>query len=81
PDAILMDNYMPEMNGLDALIHLVKQPETKDIPVIMLSASLHDRDQALDEGARYFFQKPSPPETILIALDEVIGQSMTVGAN
>ena len=86
PDAILMDNYMPEMNGLDALIHLSTHPEAKDIPVIMLSASLRDRDKALDEGARFFFQKPCPPETILTALSEVIGQShsdqsMTIGVN
>lgn len=78
PDAILMDNYMPEMNGLEALIKMAANPETSGIPVIMVSASLRDHDVALEEGARYFFQKPCPPQTILSALEEVINQPATV---
>ncbi len=81
PDAILMGSYMPEMNGLDALIHLGTHSDVKDIPVIILSTSLRDRDKALDEGARFFFQKPCPLETILTALGEVIGQPMTEGVH
>ena len=79
PDAILMDNYMPEMNGIDALVVLTTHPVAHDIPVIMLSASFRDRDKALYIGARYFFQKPCPTETVLTALAEVIAQSVVAG--
>ncbi len=50
PDAILMDNYMPGLDGLEAMVQLAKRPETNDIPVIILSASLRDQHKALEEG-------------------------------
>gem|GEM_PF-756211 len=39
PDLILMDLRMPEMNGYEATNMLKKQDDTKDIPIIALSAS------------------------------------------
>lgn len=38
PDVILMDIMMPRMNGLEAAEHLRKNPVTRDIPIIMISA-------------------------------------------
>ena len=58
PDAIVMDIRMPEKNGLTALAELKRQPCTKDIPVVMLSASLVDQECALDTGATCFLSKP-----------------------
>ena len=79
-DLLILDIMLPGMNGLDVLIRLRKHAITKDIPVIMQSASLRDRDQALKEGARYFFQKPCPPGIILTALGDVTDESITSGA-
>ncbi len=39
PDLILLDIAMPEMNGFDVLDVLQDNPETKDIPVILLTAT------------------------------------------
>ncbi|MBN2474381.1 MAG: response regulator [Pirellulales bacterium] len=72
PDVILMDNYMPGMDGLDAMIWLAEQPRTKDIPVVMISASVRGRRQALEHGARFFLQKPCHISTIVGALRKVI---------
>jgi len=38
PDLILLDTNMPVMNGHEMLEHLKKDPELKDIPVIMCTA-------------------------------------------
>jgi signal transduction histidine kinase len=73
PDAILMDNYMPVMDGLEALNQLGKNPSTTDIPVVMISASLRDRSKALVEGARFFLHKPFDANTMVTALHKVIG--------
>ncbi|MBN2024164.1 MAG: response regulator [Pirellulales bacterium] len=72
PDAILMDNYMPVLDGLTALDRLRQRDQTRDIPVIVLSAGLRDEQRALDLGARFFLQKPCDVQTIVAALGEAI---------
>jgi len=39
PDIILMDIIMPKMNGYEACYNLKKNKETKDIPIIIVTAS------------------------------------------
>ena len=66
-DLILLDMYMPEMSGLATLRRLKSQPETRDIPVIMLSAS-NDEDeivQALELGAADYVIKPYNAKVLL----------------
>jgi CheY-like chemotaxis protein len=58
PDLILLDVRLPRRDGLSALSDLKRRPETKHIPVVMLSASVVDQQAALDAGARYFVRKP-----------------------
>jgi CheY-like chemotaxis protein len=58
PDIIVLDVRLPRRDGLSALAELKRRPETKDIPVVMLSASVVDQQSALDAGARFFVRKP-----------------------
>jgi DNA-binding response OmpR family regulator len=58
PDAILLDVRLPRRGGLSVLSELKRKLETKDIPVVMLSASVVDQQAALDAGARFFLRKP-----------------------
>lgn len=44
PDAILLDMMMPEMNGLTTLKLLQEQQQTRNIPVIILTAKVQERD-------------------------------------
>ena len=60
PQLIVMDVRMPIMDGLTALTELKGKPETKEIPVIILSASIVDKQFALDSGAVCFLSKPYP---------------------
>jgi CheY-like chemotaxis protein len=75
PDAILLDVLMPRMDGLSALRTLQRRQETKDIPVVVISASLRDRKAALDSGARLFLTKPYDGKTLLTAIRSVIQSS------
>ena len=79
PEAILMDNQMPEMDGLEAAEVLREHPETMDIPVIMLSASARNRQKALEQGVCFFLQKPCEVSTITAALHEVIAEPFRTG--
>jgi CheY-like chemotaxis protein len=60
PDIILMDRRMPEMDGLDATLAIKAMPETKNIPVIVVSASAleENRQEALATCADGFVRKP-----------------------
>jgi len=60
PDLILLDIMMPVMNGFQVLRKLKSQEETKNIPVIMLTAKVQERDVVLglDAGAVDYVTKP-----------------------
>lgn len=59
PDVILLDIMMPEMSGPQVLEALSRDPSTKDIPVIFLSAldGLEQRVQGLERGAVDYITK------------------------
>jgi signal transduction histidine kinase len=71
-DAVLLDMRMPDLDGLSTLAALVQHPQTAATPVIMLSASLRDRQRALDMGARFYLDKPCEPERLSAALNAVM---------
>lgn len=61
PDLIVMDLDLPKINGCEAARRLKTQPETKHIPIIVLSS--HDaqqyRDEALAAGCDDYETKPT----------------------
>ena len=63
PDLIILDITMPRMNGYDVLHHLKTTPETRDIPVLIETASdtREARDKTFRQGATDFITKPINP--------------------
>jgi CheY-like chemotaxis protein len=72
PDVILLDVRMPRKDGLSALKELKKRADTKDIPIVMLSASIVDQQAALDAGARFFLKKPYCGDTLVQAVTSAL---------
>ena len=70
PELILLDMRMPGMNGLEVCRKLKSDAETRDIPVIFLSASLEfeERLEGLASGAIDFINKPFHPGELLARL-------------
>lgn len=60
PDLILLDVYMPEMDGHDVIKALKKNPEYRDIPVVFLTSDAEENTeiQGFSEGATDFLRKP-----------------------
>ncbi len=81
PKAIVLDVRMPKMDGLAVLERLRANEETAGIPVVVLSASLADKQTVLDRGARFFVQKPFASEALLKALDRAIEDSQSKKTN
>ncbi|HSJ52631.1 MAG TPA: response regulator, partial [Anaerolineae bacterium] len=69
PDLILLDLKMPRMDGRTTLRRLREQAETRDIPIILLSANAvsdeAERAQMLSLGVRRFLQKPVTAEELV----------------
>jgi len=77
PEVILMDINLPGMSGLDALRALRALPETRDIPVIALTAAASDRDKQRGEQAGFYryITKPVKVDELLAALERLLGAS------
>ena len=60
PDLLLLDRMLPEEDGLSLLKKLRSMPQTKDLPVIMLTAKDTELDkvEGLDSGADDYVAKP-----------------------
>lgn len=68
PTLILLDIMMPKLNGLQVLDKLKVDPDTKNIPVIMLTnlASEMDAESALLKGAvKYIVKSQYEPKAIV----------------
>jgi PAS domain S-box-containing protein len=74
PDVILMDINLPGMSGIEALKILQVDPETKNIPVVALSANAIQKDieHGLEAGFFRYLTKPIRINEFMKALDEAL---------
>ncbi len=59
PDVILLDLRLPKLDGLDVLERIKREPELRDIPVVVLTSSKRDEDliRAYEGGAKSYLLK------------------------
>jgi len=60
PDLVLLDLVMPELDGMDVLLHVRAHPELGETPVVLLTAhgDRERRVQGLEAGADDFLEQP-----------------------
>ena len=77
PDLILMDVRMPRMTGVEACAKLKTIPETKDIPIVFLSAMGQEQEiqQGMDVGATEYVLKPFAPDVLMAKVREILGRA------
>lgn len=70
-DLLLLDRFMPKLDGLSLLRHMKQQPQTAQIPVIMQTAATDEaqKHESLKAGAYYYLTKPYNRETLLTVID------------
>ena len=69
-DLVILDVRLPKMNGIEALSKIRSQPETRRLPVLMVSGhtSLAEAVQAVQLGATDFFEKPLDRDRVLVSV-------------
>lgn len=77
PDVALLDVSMPAMTGYEVTAALKRDPITKDIPVILLTARAQTADVAkgFEAGADDYITKPFSPQALQIRVAAALGDA------
>jgi CheY-like chemotaxis protein len=74
PSIAVLDVAMPELDGMEVLRFVRADPETADLPVILLTARAQEDDVRLAyaEGASKYVRKPFSPRELVGFVDELV---------
>lgn len=74
PDAVLMDIVMPGLNGFQATRQLTKDPETGQIPVIIVTTKDQETDRmwGTRQGAKAYLTKPVNEKQLLSTIEQLV---------
>ena len=74
PDIVLLDWMLPHLSGIEVCRRLRRTPETRDIPIIILTARGEEADKirGLDSGADDYVTKPFSPAELISRLRAVL---------
>lgn len=74
PDLILMDVVMPKLNGFQATRKLSKDPETQNIPVIIVSSKNQETDKlwGMRQGAKGYLGKPVSKDVLIQEINSLL---------
>ncbi len=77
PDLILMDVVMPGVNGFQATRTLTKDPQTKAIPVVMISSKNQESDKiwGMRQGAADYLTKPVTEADLVAMAKEMLDRA------
>lgn len=78
-DIVITDYNMPDMNGMELITAMRKDPALKATPILMVTTegSQTKIDQFLEMGATGYIKKPFTPEAIREKLIEILGERQT----
>ena len=74
PDMILLDIMVPQLNGWEVCRRLKQEPDTREVPVIMVTGRVEEGDKVLgfEMGADDYVTKPFSPRELLARIRAVI---------
>ncbi|MBI5833612.1 MAG: response regulator [Armatimonadetes bacterium] len=74
PALVVLDVVMPRMDGFEVLRHLKSDPDTADLPVVMLTARSDEQSifQGWAGGVHSYMTKPFHPEDLLLLVERML---------
>ena len=80
PELIVLDVMLPKMDGFQVCERLKNDPQTKKIPIIMLTAKGEEEDviKGLEVGADDYITKPFSPKVLLARIKAVLRRSKNI---
>jgi two-component system phosphate regulon response regulator PhoB len=80
PDLILLDWMLPALSGIEVCRQIRRRPNTRDLPIIMVTARTEDQDavRALDTGADDYIAKPFAMEALMARIRALLRRSGAV---
>jgi two-component system phosphate regulon response regulator PhoB len=81
PDLVLVDWMLPDMSGLELVRQLRRDSNTRDIPIMMLTARAEEADKVsgLDSGADDYLTKPFSARELLARIQAVLRRTAPAG--
>ncbi|SPJ32341.1 phosphate regulon transcriptional regulator PhoB [Kushneria phyllosphaerae] len=81
PDLILLDWMLPGVSGIDLARRLKRDPITRDIPIVLLTARSEEDNkvQGLESGADDYITKPFSPRELIARLKAVLRRTTPAG--
>ena len=82
PDLVILDLMLPDMSGIDVCRQLKLLPQTRDVPVVMLTARGEetDRVKGLETGADDYVVKPFSVRELILRVGAVLRRSSRVSS-
>lgn len=82
PDLMLVDWMLPDMSGLELTRQLRRDANTRDIPIIMLTARAEETDKiaGLEGGADDYLTKPFSARELIARIQAVLRRSAPAGS-
>ena len=82
PDVMLLDWMLPSLSGIEVCRQLRRRTETRDLPIIMVTARTEDQDavRALDIGADDYIAKPFAIEHVIARIRALLRRSGRVAS-
>jgi twitching motility two-component system response regulator PilG len=77
PDLVLLDIMLPEMDGFEVCRQIKNTPQTRHIPVILLTAKKSSEDMARGKevGADQYITKPFKSSMVIASIERLLNPS------
>ncbi len=72
PDLLILDLWLPDIDSDEIIPLLRKNPDTKDIPIILISAIVNVEVVAREVGAESYLSKPFLLEELEYKVDQLV---------
>ncbi len=79
PDLVVLDRMLPDTDGMDICRKMKAEPETRDVPIIMVTARGEDVDviSGIELGAEDYVVKPFSPKVLVARILNILRRNNT----